>query len=168
LTEQKTKKDEYQKALAAYGLAMKDFHKGVLDKAAVELKAFIEKFPEERELVDRAQIYLNIAQKRPRKETVHPKDFEDHFNYAVYKANAGDREGALKLLEKALEFKKDEAKVHYLIADVLSLLGRGDDSLEALKKAIQKDKLFAVLAQNETDFEPLWEDKRFKQLVRVP
>jgi len=167
LTEQKTKKDEYQKALAAYGLAMKDFHKGVLDKAAVELKAFIEKFPEERELVDRAHIYLNIAQKRPRKEIVHLKDFEDHFNYAVFKANAGDREAALKLLEKALEFKKDEAKVHYLIADVLSLEGRADESLEALKKAVLKDKLFAVLAQNETDFEPLWEDKRFKQIIRV-
>lgn len=167
MSEQKPKKDEYQKALAAFGLAMKSFHKGVLDKAAVELKAFIEKFPEERELVDRAQIYIAIAQKRPRKESVHLKDFEDHYNYAVYRLNAGDREGALKLLEKALEFKKDEAKIHYLIADVLCLLGKADDCLEALKKAIQKDKFFAVLAQNEPDFEPLWEDKRFKLVTRV-
>ncbi len=167
MSEQKAKKDEYQKALAAFGLAMKDFHKGVLDKAVVGLKAFVEKFPEERELVDRAQIYLSIAQKRPRKETVHLKDFEDHYNYAVYKMNSGDREGALKILEKALEFKKDEAKVHYLIADVLCLLGRADEGLEALKKAVQKDKLFGVLAQNESDFEPLWEDKRFKLVTRV-
>ncbi len=167
MSEQKAKKDEYQKALAAFGLAMKDFHKGVLDKAVVGLKAFIEKFPEERELVDRAQIYLSIAQKRPRKETVHLKDFEDHYNYAVYKMNSGDREGALKILEKALEFKKDEAKVHYLIADVLCLLGKTDEGLEALKKAVQKDKLFGVLAQNESDFEPLWEDKRFKLVTRV-
>lgn len=167
MSEQKAKKDEYQKALAAFGLAMKDFHKGVLDKAVVGLKAFIEKFPEERELVDRAQIYLSIAQKRPRKETVHLKDFEDHYNYAVYKMNSGDREGALKILEKALEFKKDEAKVHYLIADVLCLLGKADEGLEALKKAVQKDKLFGVLAQNESDFESLWEDKRFKLVTRV-
>lgn len=167
MSEQKAKKDEYQKALAAFGLAMKDFHKGVLDKAVVGLKAFVEKFPEERELVDRAQIYLSIAQKRPRKETVHLKDFEDHYNYAVYKMNSGDREGALKILEKALEFKKDEAKVHYLIADVLCLLGRADEGLEALKKAVQKDKLFGVLAQNESDFAPLWEDKRFKLVTRV-
>jgi len=167
LTEQKAKKDEYQKALAAFSLAMKDFHKGVLDKAAVERKAFIEKYPEERELVDRAQIYLTIAQKRPRKETVHLKDFDDHYNYAVYKVNSGDREGALKILEKALEFKKSEAKVQYLIADVLCLLGRADEGLEALKKAVQKDKQFAVLAQNESDFEPLWDDKRFKLVTRV-
>jgi len=44
---------------------------------------------------------------------------------------------------------------------------RLEESLEALKKAIQKDKSLAVLAQNETDFEPLWEDKRFKVLVKL-
>ena len=167
MSEQKAKKDEYQKALTAYGLVMKEFHKGGLDKAVVALKAFIEKYPEERELVDRAQIYLAIAQKRSRKETVHLKDFEDHYNYAVYKVNSGDREGALKILEKAQELKKDEAKVHYLIADVLCLLGRADDCLEALKKAVQKDNLFGVLAQNESDFEPLWEDKRFRLITRA-
>lgn len=167
MSELRSKKDEYQKALAAFGLAMKDFHKGALDKAAAALSAFVEKHPDERELVDRAQIYLAIAQKRPKKETVHLKSFEDHYNYAVYKANSGDREGALKLLEKALEFKTDEAKVHYLIADTLCLMGRTDDSLEALKRAVQKDKLFGVLAQNETDFEPLWEDKRFKLVTRA-
>jgi tetratricopeptide (TPR) repeat protein len=167
LSEQKAKKDEYQKALAAFGLAMKEFHKGGLDKAAVGLKAFIEKYAEEKELVDRAQIYLAIAQKRPRKETVHLKDLEDHCNYAVYKVNSGDREGALKILEKALDFKTDEAKVHYLTADVLCLLGRMDECLEALKKAVQKDILFGVLAQNESDFEPLWEDKRFRLITRA-
>lgn len=167
MSEQKAKKDEYQKALAAFGVTMKEFHKGSLDKAAVGLKAFIEKYAEERELVDRAQIYLAIAQKRTRKETVSLKNLEDHFNYAVYKVNSGDREGALKILEKALDFKTDEAKVHYLTADVLCLLGRVDDCLEALKKAVQKDDLFGVLAQNESDFEPLWEDKRFRFITRA-
>ena len=167
MNEQKAKKDEYQKALAAFGVTMKEFHKGSLDKAAVGLKAFIEKYAEERELVDRAQIYLAIAQKRTRKETVSLKNLEDHFNYAVYKVNSGDREGALKILEKALDFKTDEAKVHYLTADVLCLLGRVDDCLEALKKAVQKDDLFGVLAQNESDFEPLWEDKRFRLITRA-
>ena len=167
MSELRSKKDEYQKALAAFGQAMKEFHKGALDKAATALVAFIEKYPEERELVDRAQIYLAIAQKRPKKETVHLKTLEDHYNYGVYKVNSGDREGALKILEKALEFKTDEGKVHYLIADTLCLLGRLDESLEALKKAVQKDKLFGVLAQNEADFEPLWEDKKFKLVTRA-
>ena len=167
MSELKQKKDEYQKALTAYGQAMKDFHKGEMEKAAAGLKNFIEKFADEHELVDRAKIYCTIATMRPKKETVQVKTFEDHFHYAVYKINSGDLDGALKLLQKALEFKTQEAKVHYLISDVLCQLGQADDCLDSLKKAIQKDKLFAVLAQNEADFAPLWEDKRFKVITRL-
>ena len=29
------------------------------------------------------------------------------------------------------------------------------------------DKVFKILAQNETDFSPLWEDKKFKLLSRL-
>lgn len=167
MSEQKQKKDEYQKALAVFGQAMKDFHKGDMEKAVAGLKSFIQKYEDERELVDRARIYLAIATKRPKKETVHLKIFEDYFYYAVYKMNSGDLDGALKLLEKALEFKTEEGKVHYLISDVRCQLGQADDCLDSLKKAIQKDKHFAVLAQNESDFSPLWEDKRFKIITRL-
>ena len=167
MSELKQKKDEYKKALTAFGQAMKDFHKGEMEKAAAGLKNFIEKFADERELVDRARIYAAIATKRPKKETVQIKTFEDHFHYAVYKINSGDLDGALKLLEKALEFKTDEAKVHYLISDVRCRLGQADECLDSLKKAILKDKLFAVLAQNEADFAPIWEDKRFKLITRL-
>jgi tetratricopeptide (TPR) repeat protein len=166
VSEQKLKKDEYQKALAAFGVGMKAFHKGDMEKAVSELKEFVEKFPAERELIDRARIYIAIAQKRPKKETVHLKTFEDHFNYAVFKINSGDPESAVKILEKALEFKTDEAKVNYLLADALCRTGQTDACLEVLKKAVQKDKLLATLAQNETDFEPIWEDKRFKLITR--
>jgi tetratricopeptide (TPR) repeat protein len=167
VTEQKSRKDDYSKALAAYGQAMKAFRKGDMEKAAVELGAFIEKFAAERELVDRAQVYLAIAQKKPKKEAPHPKTFEDHFHAGIYKTNAGDYEGALKILEKALDFKTDEARVQYGIACVYCKMNNMDACLDSLKKAVQKDKFIGVLAQNEIDFEPLWQDKRFK-LVTQP
>jgi predicted Zn-dependent protease len=72
--EQRSKKDEYQKALAAYGQAVKDFHKGEFEKAVESLKGFIEKFPADKEIVDRAKSYLAIAQKRPKRENVSLKD----------------------------------------------------------------------------------------------
>ena len=77
------------------------------------------------------------------------------------------REEALKLLEKALEYKEKEGLVSYLAADVHSLMGQVDEALDLLKKAVQKDKNFAVLAQNEPDFEALWEDKRFKLITKL-
>jgi predicted Zn-dependent protease len=165
--DQKTKKDEYQKALSAYGQAMKEFHKRDFDKAVDSLSDFIEKYPAERELVDRARIYIELSKNREKKDRMTLKTADDYYFYAVYKLNQGDHEGALKLLEKALDQKAEEGRVQYLMADILALTGRIEDALEALKKAIQKDKQYRILAQNEVDFEPLWEDKRFKALTRV-
>ncbi|MGB8959835.1 MAG: tetratricopeptide repeat protein [Candidatus Aminicenantales bacterium] len=167
MREQRSKKDEYQKALAAFGLAVKEFQKGEFEKAAASFKDFIEKFPADREVVDRAKAYLSIAQKKPKKDSVSLKGFEDHYRYAAAKINQKDYAGALKLLDKALEYKEKEGLVNYLAADVHSLMGQVDEALELLKKAVQKDRNFAVLAQNEPDFEALWEDKRFKLITKL-
>jgi len=167
VTEQRSKKDEYQKALAVFGQAMKDFHKGDFEKATGLLETFIEKYPSEREVVDRARAYLAIARKRPKKESATMRGFEDYYHYGVIKANQGDYDGALKLLQKALEYKEKEGLVNYLLADVHCLMGQPEPALDYLKKAIQKDKLFSTLAQNEPDFESLWDDKKFKLLTRL-
>lgn len=167
MREQRSKKDEYQKALAAFGLAVKEFQKGDFDKAAASFKDFIEKFPADKEVVDRARAYLSIAQKRPKKEAVSLKGFDDHYRYGLAKINQKDYPGAVKMLEKALEYKEKEGLVYYLLADAHYLMGQTDEALELLKKAVQKDKNVAVLAQNETDFERLWEDKKFKLIIKL-
>ena len=167
MTEQRTKKDEYQKVLTAFGQAVREFHKGDLDKAVLLLEEFIDKHPSEREIVDRARTYLTIARSRPKKETVSPKGFDDYYRWSVVRINQRDFEGALKLLQKALDFKEQEGLVYYLLADVHSLMGQAEPCLDYLKKAIQKDKMFGILAQNEPDFEILWDDKKFKLLVRL-
>ena len=167
MREQKPKKDEYQKALAAFGLAVKEFQKGEFDKATASFKDFMEKFPADREIVDRAKAYIAIAQKRPKKEGAAPKGFEDHYRYAVVRINQKDYPGAIKLLEKALEHKEKEGLIYYLMADANVLMGQVDAALELLKKAVQKDKNLAILAQNEPDFESLWEDKKFKLIAKL-
>ncbi len=165
--EEKTKKDAYVKALSAYGEAMKEFHKGNLEKAENLLKSFLEKHDTEKELVDRAKIYLQMTQNRGKKETVTLKTFDDYVYYSVYKINSGGYEEALQLLEKALEMKEDEGRVLYLMANAYVHIGKTDEAMECLKKAFQKDRFYRILAQNEVDFAPLWDDKKFKLITRL-
>lgn len=167
MKEEKTKKDAYEKALSAYGEAMREFHKGRMDKAQELLKSFLEKYDTEKELVDRARIYLEIAKEKGKKETVSLKTIDDYFYYSVYKINRGDYEDALKLLEKALEMKEEEARIYYLMANAYVIIGKTEEALECLRKAFQKDKFYRILAQNEIDFAPLWEDKKFKLITRM-
>jgi len=165
--EEKIKKDAYDKALAAYGEAMKEFHKGKFERAQELLKTFTEKFDTDKELVDRAKMYLHIIREKGKKETGSLKTADDYFYYGIFKINEGAYEDALKLFEKALEMKEDEGKLYYLMADTYILQGKTEEALDCLRKAFTKDKVFKILAQNETDFSPLWEDKKFKLISRL-
>jgi len=161
------KKNEYQKALLAYNQAMKVFRKGDFVKAVEMLKAFSEKHASEKELTDRAKIYLVICKVRQQKEKIQLNTFDDYYQYSVYKINQGEYKEALKLLEKALQMKPKEGKIFYLMADAYCLMGNKKECLEQLKKAIQMDKFFSILAQNEADFEPLRENKKFNLITRM-
>lgn len=162
---EKLKKDEYQKALVAYTIVMKAFHKGEYQRTEELLKDFLDKHASEIELADHAQTYLEICRKQQRKERIQLKTFDDFYEYSVFKINQRDYEEALKMLEKALEMKPREGKVLYLMADAYYLSGQTDLCLEYLKKAIQADGHFRILAQNEPDFEPLKGDKKFKLIT---
>jgi len=129
VTEQRAKKDEYQKVLTAFGQAVKEFHKGDFERAVEHLEGFIEKFPSEPEVVDRARMYLAIARKRLKKESLALKGFEDYCHYAIIRINQGDYDGATKLLQKALEYKEKEGLVYYLLADVHCLIGQPEAGL---------------------------------------
>ena len=169
MKDEKTKKDEYQKALAAYTEAMKEFRKAKFDKAVDLLRAFIEKHPAERELVDRARTYLAICREPGSRSKGEPdalKTVEDYYHYGVYKMNARRVRRGPQAPRKGGEARPRERRP-LRPADLLCRMGQTDDGLEALKKAVQIDKSFRILAQNETDFEPLWEDKRFKAMTRI-
>ena len=163
----KTKKDKYEKVLTSYGQAIKEFRKGNCDKAKELLLAFLEKHSSEKELVDRAHIYLAICDGRQKKETIPLKTFDDYYQYSTFKINQGEYEEALKLLNKAAEMKPDEGKVFYLIADTYCLMEKEDECLEYLKKAIKLDKYFKTLAQNEADFEGFKESKKFNLITKM-
>ncbi len=167
MKEEKIRKDAYDKALAAFSEAMKEFHKGKFDRAQELLKAFTEKFDTEKELVDRAKMYLQAIKEKGKKETVSLKTADDYFYFGIFRLNEGAHEEAIKLFEKALELKGEEGKLYYMTADAYMLQGKTDDALEYLKKAFLKDKVFKILAQNETDFSALWDDKKFKLIARL-
>jgi tetratricopeptide (TPR) repeat protein len=164
---EKIKRDEYQKVLEAFSLAMKSFRKGEFDKAEEQLKEFLEKHTSETELIDRAKAYLAVCDSQLRKEKVQLKTFEDYLQHSIVKINRKDYEGALKLLEKAREMSPKDGKVPYLVADIYCRTGQTEMCLDHLKTAIQLDGFLKILAQNDTDFGPLWEDKKFKLITRM-
>lgn len=159
--------DSYEKTLSAYGQAVKAFRRGECKKATDYFAVFIEKHPAEKELVDRAKIYMKICEDKAKKDVIALKDFDDYYEMGVYRMNQGAYEEALKLLHKALEIDSGEGKIIYLIGKVHYLMGDKDKFLDNLKSAIQVDKTFKVFAQNDLDIDDMKDNKKFKLITKL-
>lgn len=85
-------------------------------------------------------------------------DFFEHYNKQDY-------EGALAACHVALEKFPGNALILYNIACMQSMLGRGDESLETLRTALEGWPQFKENAQKDDDFASLREDPRFLELV---
>jgi tetratricopeptide (TPR) repeat protein len=164
---EKKKVDSYEKAILSFGDAVKAYRKGDCNKAVEMFEALKEKHASERELVDRARTYIKICQNIMKKETFPTKTFDDLYESGVFLMNLGKYEEALKFFNKAIEKNPDHAKILYFMAAIYQSMGDSDQSLEFLKKSIQKDKYFKILAQNDSDFENLREDKKFKLITKL-
>jgi tetratricopeptide (TPR) repeat protein len=164
---EKKKVDNYENAVVSFAEAIKAFRKGNCEKAVESLKALIEKYASEKELVDRAKTYIKICQEGKNKESMPSKTFNDFYEHGIFKWNQGNYEEALQQFQKAIEKDPSQAKILYFMAAIYQSMGDTDQSLEFLKKSIQKDKYFKILAQNDSDFEALREDKKFMILTKL-
>jgi len=156
--------NDYQKALSSFNKAMKYFHKGDFDKAEQSLKDFIKSHSEEKELLDRAKLYLDIIQASGEQESISLKSFDDYYQYGVFRLNQGRYEEAIDLFKKANKKKAKQAKVYYAIANAYCLMDEKDKCIANLRKAMELDEFYGILAQNETDFDVYREDEEYNSI----
>ncbi|HEX6702522.1 MAG TPA: hypothetical protein VF101_17475 [Gaiellaceae bacterium] len=89
----------------------------------------------------------------------------EHGRYAVELSERGDNEGAVRVMEHALEERPEHAGNLYNLACFESLAGRRDDALDHLGRSIELDASFRGYARDDDDFAPLRDDAEFQALV---
>jgi quercetin dioxygenase-like cupin family protein len=72
---------------------------------------------------------------------------------------------AEEALREAHEEFPDDPAVLYNLACAESLLGRADEAIDHLGQSIAIDESFREFAQTDSDFDPIRDDPRFKELV---
>jgi tetratricopeptide (TPR) repeat protein len=78
----------------------------------------------------------------------------------------GRYDEALKAAEKAIELKPDFASAWFNLACFYSIKGNKEKTLSNLKKAIELDASYKEKAKKDKDFENLWDDEDFKEVVK--
>jgi tetratricopeptide (TPR) repeat protein len=150
--------------------ARKDFDRGV---AALQKKKFeeaernfqdlIEKYADEKELVDRARVYLAVCE---RQKMARPAltEAEDFYYAAVLEKNRGNVPEAIEHLKHAVK-KNGGGRVDFLLACCYAQSGDPGTALEHLKKAIDEDQRHRFLARHDSDFDPVRDSPGFQELL---
>jgi tetratricopeptide (TPR) repeat protein len=154
-----------EKALKELERGMSHLHKQDYAEALGRFQTIVDSFQQEKELVDRAQVYVRICKTMLEKKPSQPRRPEDYFYLGVMKANDADYEEAVNLLGRALEADPKDEKTHYVLASTLALKGDRQDALKHLRQAVDLNATNRIYARNDPDFEPLHDDETFQNLI---
>lgn len=151
--------------------ARKEFDRGVaaLQKKRVEeaerhFTELIQKYPEEKELADRARVYLAVCERQKRAAAADLSEPEDLYYAGLLAKNRGEVAAAIEHLKRAVR-KNGGGKVDFLLACCYAQNGERETAIEHLKRAIEEDQSNRILARHDSDFDPVRDTPEFQELL---
>ena len=151
--------------------ARKEYDRGVaalqrrkLDDAEKHFLDLIQKYPEEKDLVDRARVYLAVCERQKPETQTSLSEPEDYYYTAILEKNRGNVDEAIEHLKRAAH-KNGGGKVDFLLACCYAQRGESGSALEHLRRAIGEDQRNRILARHDRDFDPVRDSPEFRELL---
>ena len=154
-----------EKALKELERGVHHLHKQNYNEALAHFQRIVDEFPQEKELLDRAQVYVRICKGMLDRRPSQPKKPDELFLAGVFRANEARYAEAVELLDRALAASPKDEKIHYVLASTLALKGDRQEALKHLQEAIELNATNRIYARNDPDFEPIREDETFLNLI---
>jgi len=136
--------------------------------AAEILKRVIAEFPEEKELHERAELYLRVCARHLTPPDATPKTPEEQVYAATLAINAGAFDRAIALLTVALQQKKDNDSAEYMFGVALSMKGDPHGAVAHFARAVELNTDSRELLRKEPELEALRQTDELKALLAAP
>ena len=163
------RKPGFYEAVAIYERGVQALQKHDFSGAADYFRTVVDRYPEERELVERARLYLRVCERETtRQPAAAPKSPEERVYAATVALNSGDHNGALDHLQRALGEDPESDHAHYIMAVALGMRNRGDEAIEHLQQAIALNPENRGLAKQDPDLDSLRDHDRFRDALDTP
>jgi tetratricopeptide (TPR) repeat protein len=119
------------------------------------------------EIQSRSKFYKVLCHARLNPVKTDDWEDDDYLNDGIFHLNAGNPDKALERFKYLEEKKYSHPNLDYLLS--LAHLKKDDNEtcLMYLKKAIKSDEFFKVVAYNEPDFEHMFENDEFTEMVEM-
>jgi tetratricopeptide (TPR) repeat protein len=159
------RKPGFYEAVAIYERGVQALQRHDYAGAADLFRTVIERYPEERELLERAHLYLRVCERETARQAPPPQSSGDHIYAATVALNAGDHAGAMSHLQRALSADQDNDHAHYIMAATLSMRGRREEALEHLKRSIALNPENRTQARQDPDLDNIRDLDEFRTTV---
>ncbi len=151
--------------LRVFEQAVKVFNRRQYDDAKPMFENLQTRFPNEVEIISRAQTYIQVCNQKLAHAQSTPRNADELYDHGVFALNIGDFPQARSFFEKALRLRPDEPYLLYSLAATHAQTGSLDQAIDYLKRSIQIQPRFRSQALNDTDFSGLRENKQFLELL---
>jgi tetratricopeptide (TPR) repeat protein len=162
------RKPGFYEAVAIYERGVQALQRHDFQGAAAFFRTVLERYPEERELLERARLYLRVCERETERQQPTPKTPAERVYAATVALNSGDHAGALDHLQRALTDDPDSDHAHYIMAVALGMRHRADDAIEHLRQAIALNPENRSLARQDPDLVSLRDHPSFKDALDTP
>jgi tetratricopeptide (TPR) repeat protein len=162
------RKPGFYEAVAVYERGVQALQRHDFQAAAGFFRTVLERYPEERELLERARLYLRVCERETSRTQSAPKTAAERVYAATVALNSGDHTGALDHLQRALGEDPESDHAHYIMAVALGMRGRVDESLDHLRRAIGLNPENRALARQDPDLETIRDHDSFRSVLDTP
>jgi tetratricopeptide (TPR) repeat protein len=162
------RKPGYYEALAMYENGVRALQRHDYLGAATQFRSIIERYPEERELQERSQLYLRVCERETARRPATPQTPQERIYAATVALNAGETAAALDHLRRALKDAPDSDHAHYIMSVALASKGESSQALDHLRQAITLNPENRALARQDPDLEAVRGANGFWELLDSP
>ncbi len=159
------RKPAFYEALAIYETGVRALQRHDFQVGADNFRNVILRYPDERELVERARLYLQVCERETARRPPTPENSSDAVFAATVALNAGDADAAMAHLGRALERTPNSDHAHYIMAVALTEKGEPDSALRHLRHAIGLNPNNRLNALRDPDLRALRDLSAFRDLV---
>jgi tetratricopeptide (TPR) repeat protein len=136
-------------------------------RAAGLLSSVLDNFADEKELQERARVFLAICERQAGAREAKPRSFEERLNTAIVAVNRGAFEEGLAAFRKLESEDPVNDHVQYLLAVTCASLGNLPLALAHLHRAIDLAPENRFRAVQDPDLEPLRQDPGFAAIAEA-
>jgi tetratricopeptide (TPR) repeat protein len=162
------RKPGFYEAVAIYERGVQALQRHDFKTAADFFRTVLARYPEERELLERARLYLRVSERETERQAPPLKTPGERVYAATVALNSGDHAGALDHLKSALSDDPESDHAHYIMAVALGMRGHVDEGLDHLRSAIALNPENRGLARQDPDLDRLRDHATFRTVLDTP